>query len=55
MIGVMTGPGLNLYAEEEEVLKVRLTVMYFTALGVCVIVRFECARWRAAMDREHWA
>lgn len=55
VISVMTGPELNLEAEDEEVLKVRLAVMYSAAVRVCVIVRFECARWRAAMDREHWA
>ena len=55
LVSVMAGPGLNLDAGDEKVLMVRIAVMYFTAVGVSLIVRFERARRRAAIDRERLA
>ena len=55
LVSVVAGPGLNFDAGDEKVLMVRLAVMYFTAVGVSLIVRFERARRQAAMDRERQA
>ncbi len=55
LVSVMAGPGLDLDAGDEKVLMVRLAVMYFTAVGVSLIVRFERARRQAALERERQA
>ena len=55
LVSVMAGPGLNLEAGDEKVLMVRIAVMYFTAVGVSLIVGFERAGRRAAMERERQA
>ena len=55
LVSVMAGPGLNLDAGDEKVLMVRLAVMYFIAVGVSLIIRFDRARRRTAMDRERQA
>ena len=52
LVSIMAGPGLDLAAGDEKVLMVRLAVMYFTAVGVSLIVRFERAGRKAAMARE---
>ena len=55
LVGVAAGSGLDLELAQDRVLAARLSVMYLVAVGVSLIVRFERARRRAAMDRERQA
>ena len=55
LVIVVAGPGLGLEMVQEHALAARLSVMYLLAVGVSLIVRFERARRRAAMDRERQA
>ena len=55
LVGVVAGPGLDLEMAEDHALAARLSVMYLVAVGVSLIVRFERARRRAAMERERRA
>ena len=55
LVSVATGPGLDLELAQDHALAARLSVMYLVAVGVSLIVRFERARRRAAMDRERRA
>ena len=55
LVGVVAGPGLDLEMAQDHALAARLSVMYLVAVGVSLIVRFERARRRAAMDRERQA
>ena len=54
-VSVAAGPGLDLELVQDNALAARLSVMYLVAVGVSLIVRFERARRRAAMDRERRA
>ena len=55
LAGVVAGPGLDLEMAQDHSLAARLSVMYLVAVGVSLVVRFERARTRAAMDRERQA
>ncbi len=52
LIIVTTGPELDIDAGEDHVLVARLSMMYLVAVVVSMVVRFERARWRAAVSRE---
>ena len=55
LVAVAAGPGLDLDLVQDHALAARLSVMYLVAVGVSLIVRFERARRRDAMDRERRA
>ena len=52
LVCLEVGSGLDLEAGKEQVLVVRLAMMYTIALGVSVITRFERIRWQSSMVRE---
>lgn len=49
---VLVGPGLDLVAGDGRELAARLATMYFVAVTINLIVRFERARRQAAMEGE---
>ena len=55
LVSVATGRGLDLEMVQGNALAARLAVMYLVAVGVSLVVTFERARRKAAMDRERRA
>ena len=55
LVAVAAGPGLDLEMVQDHALAARLSVMYLVAVGVALVVGFERARRRSAMERERQA